>query len=102
MPLQAWGECDSISAFSLAVGPSAIFGLTAVPGQLGIIVRQFTTGTSCFVGGASLTWDGAGQLSANTVSVQKIPATGTVYFAAQGNTAVVTGWRLISNEGNAG
>ena len=89
MPLQAWGTCDSIEAFSLTVGTSSILGLTAMPGQVGLIIRMFANTATLQVGGASLTWGLGGILSGNTTAFQLVKATGTVYFAATGATVTI-------------
>jgi hypothetical protein len=101
MPLQAFGNFDSISAFTLAVGLSSIQGLTGLPGQVGVFVRYVSGGT-LQIGGASLTWGSAGIASSSGNFGHEFPCSGTIYFASTGATTIVSGFRYISNASDAG
>lgn len=69
----------------LAVGLSAIIGITLVPGQQVAVLKYFSGG-SLEIGGSALTW-GAGYLM-GTSEVLNMKSQGTFYLAATGATAV--------------
>lgn len=89
-----------IAGFRLAVGLSSVFGLTGLPGQIGIYV-QYLAGGSLEIGGASLTW-GQGCVMPTLVAPAIINTAGTIYLVASGATAIATGYRLMSNPELAG
>lgn len=89
-----------IAGFRLAVGLSSVFGLTGLPGQIGIKV-QYLSGGTLEIGGASLTW-GQGAIMPTLVAPEVIQTAGTIYLVASGATTIVTGYRIMSNPELAG
>lgn len=105
--MAADSDCvGGLSSKQFAVGLSTVIGLTGVPGQCGLWVRQTNaTGSTLEIGGASLTWGQGFQLpDCTNVNTSQIffPVKGTVYFCATGATANVTVARLITNPDLAG
>lgn len=70
------------------VGLSTIIGVTVIANQVATVIR-FVGGSSCEIGGASLTW-GSGFLWDTTKDISLTDFRGTIYFAATGATAQIT------------
>lgn len=90
----------SIKSETLSITTGSVFGLTGIPGQLGINVR-YISGGSLEIGGASLSAGNGFLLPNSNIPHFYVPITGTLYFVSTTATGVATIERIIS-EGNPG
>lgn len=94
---------SAVRSETLTINTGAVFGLTALPGQMGLNIR-YISGGSLEIGGASLSAGNGFLLPNSNIPHYYIPITDVLYMLATGSNAVVTLERMVSpgNPGSAG